>query len=342
MEKKYKYKSKSKFFIPKVDFKEDYESFSDKVSWAIRDLKIENLWQKTLGKNVVVWVMDSGVDVSHVDLNVNKSYYFSKDGDKPGNHGTHVAGILNGKHNGDGVKGICPESLLNNVKVLDSTGNGVSASFIKGAKLIKDSISQYPPEYRHIINISAGSKKEDKEFYKILKELDSKGVLIICAGGNSGQNTELSYPAKWDFSVAVGFSNEREEIDLDSSSGVDISAPGVDVESTIVGSKYATYSGSSMAAPFVSGLCALILSYFPFLTTEQVWTALKETAKDLKSKGYDKYSGHGLVQPEEAFIFCEINFSNLNKIKLIQNKILNIENDLNYIKKIIEDFKNGQ
>lgn len=157
----------------------------------------------------------------------------------------------------------------------------------------------------NIVNMSlggAGYSRWEEEAYA--RMFENQNVLIVAAAGNDGDASYL-YPASYDSVVSVGAVNQFERIASFSqyNNEVDIVGPGVDVQSTVPGNRYASFDGTSMAAPHVAGVAALVWSHFPSKTAKEVRKALYDSAKDLGTQGRDDYYGFGLVQADIAYEF---------------------------------------
>lgn len=178
-------------------------------------------------------------------------------------HGTHVAGI---------VTSIAPSAKLLILKVLDNNGVG-RISNLNNA--IRYAIDWKGPEEEtvDIISISIGVNKYDSELHNLIKEAYLKDIKIVVSAGNNGDGNiltdEISYPAYFSEVISVGSLN-KEEISIFSNSNheIDIYAPGSNIKSSFLNNSYAIFSGTSMAAPHVSGAIALLLDEykkcFPF------------------------------------------------------------------------------
>ena len=208
-------------------------------------------------------------------------------------HGTHVAGIVGANRNNKiGMKGVA-----NDVKfmVLRTVPNGDERD-----KDVANSIRYAVDNGAQIINMSFGKAYSPYKKYvdKAVKYAEKKGVLLVHAAGNDGQNNDSisNFPnatyingkkcATW---ITVGASSwvEGDEFLANFSNygkdGVDIFAPGVDVYSSIPESKYASFNGTSMASPVVAGVAALVLSYYPELTAKQLKEILLKSAVSYKN-----------------------------------------------------------
>ncbi len=214
------------------------------------------------GHGVKIAVIDTGC-ADHQDLRENiigGKNFTNEDGCNPdiftdyNGHGTHVCGTICANGN---IRGIAPNAKILVLKVLDGKGNGTITSLI-------NAINYAVEQKVDIISMSLGFPTDLVELrYAVNKALD-KGIVIICACGNSGdgkgETDEITYPAYYNRVISVGaidnirlganFTNSNKEVDL--------VAPGVDIVSTYLNNGYATLSGTSMATPHVTGAIALL------------------------------------------------------------------------------------
>jgi subtilisin family serine protease len=277
------------------------------VNWGLKMLSIPPLWEETQGKGVKVAVLDTGIDSQHPDFSDvvvgSEDFTDSKNGvaDMKG-HGTHVAGIIAARRGNGGVVGVAPQAELLIGKVLRDNGLGTS-------KMVESGIRWAIEQKADIINVSLGSLKYSKPVHDAIKEAVKKGIFVICAAGNKGPYLDtVLYPGKLDETVAVGAIDRKCKIWRRSSRGqqVDIVAPGHGVRSAYPPQKTAVLNGTSMAAPFVSGIAALMLakhrtieSETPIENQQQLKEHLRKTAVDLGEIGQDPDSGWGLVNAED-------------------------------------------
>jgi len=251
-------------------------------------------------------IIDSGLQTSHEDfvgqMNDNKLTGKSTAGQwyqDNCKHGTHVAGTIAAQGgNGKGVLGVNPtgDLLIHNVQVFHNSNCGWAySSGLLGA------IQNCKNEGAKIVSMSLGGGGWSQNTYNFMQDNDD--MLFISAAGNSG-NSQLSYPASYDVpnSISVAALDSAKNIASFSqyNSQVDIAGPGVAVRSTVGESSYASYSGTSMATPHVSGIAAKIWNRHPDCTADEVRLALFDTAEDLGAPGKDIYYGHGLVQAKAA------------------------------------------
>ena len=222
--------------------------------------------------NKWAWVLDTGIDTTHPDLNVNTSSPYAVSfisgqtfADGFG-HGTHVAGIIAAKNNTIGTLGVAAGATVVPVKVLSNSGGGSFSALLSGLNHVA---KYYIPG--DVVNMSLGGPAPDwftdtfiwwddrKQSENAIRNLGNAGVFCVMAAGNDNQNANNQSPARangtkvytisamdWNRNIA-GFSNYG-------NGPVDYAAPGVSILSTYLGGGYAYMSGTSMAAPFVSGI----------------------------------------------------------------------------------------
>src|SRR5262245_1959131 len=288
------------------------------------DAELDNTWGvKRIGAgtvhltgnkalNVPVAIIDTGIDYKHPDLGgcfgtsckVAGGFDFVNNDADPlddEGHGTHVAGTVAALDNDNGVVGVAPEAKLYALKVLSSSGSGSFSDVIKALEWVVNNGTI------KITNNSYGSSSDPGTLVKAAFDNSyAAGVLHIAAAGNSGtftgKNDTVGYPAKYDSVVAVAATNSSDTRASWSSTGpkVEVSAPGVGINSTKLGGGYVVYSGTSMASPHVAGVAALVLGTGAPLTNAQVRAILSSTAQDLGAAGRDSLYGFGLVNAVAA------------------------------------------
>ena len=282
------------------------------IDWGVQSLGIPELWRQTQGRDIKVAILDTGIDSLHADLreaiveefDATESPYGPSD--RMG-HGTHVAGIIGGRHNGFGIIGVAPACKLYNVKVLDDQGRGSSQALYRGIRWAID-------KKVDVINMSLGSPYPDPQLHEVVKEAAGQNIIIIAAAGNYGvihYFDTVNYPARYEEAISVGSINRNLVHSPFSAGGetLDIVAPGEEVYSSIPMNLYARLSGTSMATPFVSGVVALCLAKHrsaqfqngtPCDNILQMREHLRKTAVDLGKTGPDSYYGYGLIHPESV------------------------------------------
>lgn len=229
--------------------------------WAPEKLRARYAWNKATGSGVVVALIDTGVDHTHPDLagRVLRGRNFTTDNssdtmDRHG-HGTHCAGIISASAgNGVGVVGTAPAAYILPVKVIGDNGLGKTDHIVAGIRWAVDNGAK-------VLSLSFGSNESSSAINKELERAWTRGVVVVAAAGNNNNSTKF-YPAAYERAIAVAAST-RDDLKASFSnygSWVDVSAPGVQVLSTKPGGLYRTMSGTSMAAPHVAGLAAILFS----------------------------------------------------------------------------------
>lgn len=184
--------------------------------------------------------------------------------DSPNGHGTHVAGILGARtNNGTGISGVSWHSRIMPLKFLNQDSKGY----------VSDAVAAIDYALRmgaQVSNNSWGGYGYSQALYEALNRThEAAHAFVAAAGNNRGNNDERPlYPASYDFDnlISVAASDQEDQLAAFSNYGpnsVDLAAPGVDIYSTLPGGRYGSLSGTSMAAPFVSGTLALMLAQGP-------------------------------------------------------------------------------
>lgn len=215
----------------------------------------------TNGSGKLVWIIDSGIDLDHPDLNVdvNLSRTFvagTSSADDQNGHGTHVAGTIAALDNNIGVVGVAAGAKVVAVRVLDRRGSGSISGVISGVDYVAANAS--PGD---VANMSLGGGASPSLDQAVLNA-SSMGIKFALAAGNDAINASNSSPARVNgpniYTVSAMDSTDKWAYFSNfGNPPVDYCAPGVSVYSTYKGGGYATLSGTSMAAPHVAGILAL-------------------------------------------------------------------------------------
>jgi thermitase len=311
-------------YVEKVEFnhliKADYvpNDCYYEFQWGLNVIKAANAWDIVKGNNSVkVAVLDTGVNSLHPDLfgKVIAGRNFVDDLDPLNTddchgHGTHVAGIIGATmENNVGIAGLASGVTILPVKVLDSEGIGNAWSVAKGIDYAVASGAK-------IINMSLGSYYGSGIIQDAVNNALQKGAVLVAAAGNEGIS-HVSYPAAYPGVLAVSALNALDNLAGFSNYGTQISlaAPGESILSTYGGPgadpdhPYKYLSGTSMAAPFVAGLAALILSEDPSLSGKTVRDTLCFSADDLGTVGKDSKYGYGRINAYKAVDYGKITVS---------------------------------
>jgi subtilisin family serine protease len=276
--------------------------------YAVASAGFAEAWTTTTGSaNVKVAVIDTGVDYTHPDLAANID---RNTADAPGNgvdddgngytddyygfnaivdsgdpyddneHGTHVAGTIGAVgNNGVGVAGVNWTAAIVPVKVLDSDGAGTIVDIVRGM--------EYAARRGvRIINMSLGGAGYSAVFQRSIHLAKDAGILVVVAAGNEAMDNDIfpSFPASFADSnvISVAAVDQNDQLAYFSNYGaesVDLSAPGVDIVSTVPGSGYDSFSGTSMASPHVAGVAALLLAINDRFSFTDIRRIILETAR---------------------------------------------------------------
>lgn len=214
------------------------------------------------GTGKTAWILDTGIDFDHPDLNVDatRSKSFIPDvasADDENGHGTHVGGIIGAKNNTYGVLGVASNASLVSLRVLGKDGIGKLSYILQALSYVNSNAKA-----GDVVNMSLGEDVVSDILDQTVQNIAGRGIYFSIAAGNDGKRANLFSPGRANgtniFTVSAvdslnnfaGFSNYGDE-------AVDYAAPGVRILSTYIGGKYAKMSGTSMAAPHVAGLLLL-------------------------------------------------------------------------------------
>ncbi len=268
-------------------------------------------WQMSQGAGVTVAVIDSGTTLDHPDLAPNlwrnpdevpgngidddgNGYVDDVNGidlttssndnvpDDEDGHGTHVAGIIAGAHNGRGIIGVAYKAKLMTIKVLDAQGIGTTEGVAAGIRYATANGAR-------IINMSLNGPTPSQALTAAVNAACAADVLLVVSAGNGAKNvdTTSSYPVSIPSPCMIGVASTSPDgggHDLGSSSSygrftIALAAPGVEVLSTAMNGGYELRTGTSMAAPHVTGVAALVASVNPELTAPDLRGKILSSAR---------------------------------------------------------------
>lgn len=288
---------------------------TEAMPWGVRMMYNDTAAISNGGEDIAVAVLDTGVLKTHPDLVrriadckdftslSTKSLVVSGRCDDKNGHGTHVAGTIAADGGKDklGMYGVAPEVSLFAYKVCNTDG-------VCWADDVAAAVRTAVGEGAHVINISLGSDKPSPFLAEAIHDAVEHDVLVVAAAGNDGPEGNIEYPAAYADVVAVGAVGSTEEVpdwssrgtNEDSERGVidegdlEFVAPGVTIESTWKDGGYVALSGTSMAAPHISGLAAKLWKKDLTHPAAEVRSVLRKIARDLESEGEDNDSGFGI------------------------------------------------
>ncbi|AQR93672.1 S8 family peptidase [Clostridium saccharoperbutylacetonicum] len=286
--------------------------------YNLKNIHCQEAWDISQGEGVIVAVIDSGVDYNHPDIkasmwqdeNGKHGYDFSGDMDTiddndivsdsdpmdVNGHGTHVAGTIAAAGNNEiGIIGVAPKAKIMSLKIFPNAFDSTAATALRfavdnGAKVLNNS---WGPEIQ---------RPENEIIQNALDYVYKKGAIAIFAAGNENDDTRYYSPANYKKTISVSAVDKNDKRASFSNYGniVDVAAPGVTILSLKAGtSDYVSedFSGTSMAAPHVSGLVALLLSKKPTLTFTEIKKILRESSDEIHT---DKPIGTGRINAYKA------------------------------------------
>ncbi|MCL7411120.1 MAG: S8 family serine peptidase [Methanosarcinaceae archaeon] len=303
---------------PKIDIIEldaKVQAMGEVTPWGIERIQAPAVHTNGIdGAGIKVAIIDTGINYNHPDLKDNyiKGYDFvNGDGDPmdDAGHGTHVAGTVGAIDNDIGVIGAAPGVDLYALKVLGADGSGSYSNIISAIQWAVDNKMD-------VASMSLGGSFNLKALENACNKAYANGVVIVAAAGNDGRQ-KVSYPAAYRSVIAVAATDNNDVRARFSNYGsqIELSAPGVDINSTTVGGGYSgnTWDGTSMATPHVTGAVALLLTTSVPIGYDtnnnnqwdpaEVRLRLQDTATDLGADGKDNYYGYGLINAAAAVEF---------------------------------------
>jgi subtilisin family serine protease len=307
--------------------------------YGVKKIGSASAWESSRGAGVIVAVVDTGVDYNHADLasniwtnpgeiagngrdddgngfvdDVRGWDFVGRDAGFPtpdndpmdvGGHGTHVSGTIAATGNNHvGVIGVAFESKIMAVRGLDDLGYGADSG-------LANALVYATNNGAHVINNSWGGPGESWAIAEAVAYAHSHGVVVVAAAGNDNDDARSHTPAGLARVITVAATDADDVKANFSNHGpkIDVAAPGVDILSLraagthlgdVVGTDYVRASGTSMAAPHVCGLAALILAQHPTYTNEQVRQVLRGSALDAGAPGQDRTFGYGRIDANAA------------------------------------------
>ncbi|MGZ8781210.1 MAG: S8 family peptidase, partial [Thermoanaerobaculia bacterium] len=258
------------------------------------------------GEGVVVAVIDTGVDRFHPALagKVIGGYDFVNDDDDPMDdhrHGTHVAGII--AASSPAMTGVAPGVSLLAYKVLDHTGNGEMSAIVAG-------IDRAVADGADVINLSLGTGGHpDDPMARAVDAATAAGVIVVVAAGNAGEFHTIGSPGvaataitvgAWESATTIADFSSRGPANRSGAIKPELLAPGVSILSTVLNGEFGHSSGTSMAAPYVAGVAALLRAEHAEWTPARVKAALVSTALPIATEEVMS-QGTGRIDADRAF-----------------------------------------
>lgn len=287
------------------------DAIRDRQYW-LSDYGFTQAWKITKGAGVKVAVIDTGIDVSHpdllgsviqgVDISTPSALVEQTPVQDFGYHGTMVASLLAGRGHGknSGVIGVAPESQLISVAMRfdlqpqntdEQVAAGIHYAVDAGAKVIN-------------LSLTRNSKDWPALWDEAFQYAFDNDVVVVAAAGNRASGTDqVGAPATIPGVLVVAGVDKNANISNQASTDgltIGVSAPATDLVSAYPGGDYKIWSGTSGAAPIVSGLVALIRSKYPQLDANNVINRVISTATKMTDETYSTQYGYGLIDPQKA------------------------------------------
>ncbi len=342
--------------------------------WALKRIGFtagaESAWRllRPEAQPVIVAVIDTGLDWNHLDI--ARDRLWRNPGEVPDNgidddrngfvddiigwnfcdlsnhpwdfdgHGTFVTSVIAAAHgNSAGITGVSPLARIMVLKALNAFGHS-------RASQVTEAILYAVANGARVINLSVGGAGDSPLLHDAVRYAHAKGVLIVTAAGNEGQELKTQALARFPEVLTVAATDLGDKRTIFSNWGpeVDVAAPGIDIlglrarrTDTMLGipgvayqagaayvgadRRYYRASGTSFSAPFVSGLASLLLANDNGLTPDDVMRLIKHTARDIDVPGVDQFSGYGLVDASAALkaprtLFLEAAISGVAVVKV--------------------------
>jgi len=283
--------------------------------WYLPNINAPDAWDKSLGKGVIIGLVDSGVNLTHEDLadniwtnegelpgdgidNDNNGHIddvtgwdFGDDDDDPTDkvgHGTMMAGVIAAiQNNGLGISGTAPESTILPLKVSVSNSPVASA--------VAEAIIYAADQGASIINLSLALGENSQAVTDAVAYASSKGVLLVAAAGQ--EVNSVRFPANLEDVIAVSATDDNDVFWFRSNQGpeIELSAPGENIYTTKLDGGYDDDKGTSFSSAIVSAVASLLIAKYPDLNRDQVRESLITGADDLGDEGKDNLYGYGKV-----------------------------------------------
>jgi hypothetical protein len=268
----------------------------DAAQYVIDKLHLSAVHRLASGRNVLVAVVDSEIDVSHPDLKgvIAERYDATQTDSHPHVHGTGMAGAI-ASHSR--LLGVAPGVRVLAIKAFDESASSAEATSYQILKGLDYAIAKHV----RVINMSFAGPR-DPMMERTLKTAHDQGIILVAAAGNAGPKSPPLYPGADPSVIAVTATDytDRPFVMANRGKYIAVAAPGVDVMVPAPGNSYQLTTGTSVAAAHVSGVAALLVERKPTITPDEVRGILMRTAHAMNVRGKDELDGAGLVDPVAA------------------------------------------
>jgi hypothetical protein len=264
-------------------------SEGDPAQYATEKLRLPQAHTLAHGANVIVAVIDSGIDIKHPELanSIIETFDALGNGEGPHIHGTGIAGAIVAHSR---LVGSAPLAKLLAIRAFGAASNGAEST----SYVILKSLDFAASHGAQVVNMSFAGPK-DNLIGRGIAALAAKGIVMVAAAGNAGAKSPPLYPAADANVIAVSATDAQDKLLSASNRGsyIALAAPGADIFLPAPDQKYQMASGTSFSAAYVSGIAALMLERNPVLKSDELRAMLMKTAHDLGSPGRDDLFGAG-------------------------------------------------
>jgi len=266
--------------------------------WHLNKIGAPSAWSTTVGAgNVIVAILDGGVDATHPDLAPNivsgwNTYDNNADTSDPGGHGTKVAGsAIAASNNGIGIAGVAWTCKIMPVRIADATGATTYSAIAAGINWAADHGAR-------VANVSY-TATDSATVQTAARYMQNKGGVVTMSAGNA---STFDSTADTPYILTVSATDTNDALTSFSNTGnnVDLAAPGMMIRTTARGGGYESVAGTSFSSPIAAGVAALVISSSPALSGAEVQDILKKSADDLGPAGWDPSYGWGRVNAARA------------------------------------------
>jgi subtilisin family serine protease len=266
--------------------------------YAVRKLHLPQAHRLATGRNVVIAVIDSGVDVLHPEITgaVVETFDAARSQEPAHQHGTATAGVIVAHAR---LRGAAPSARILAIRAFAATGKTPQGTTLVLLRAIDWAVSHGA----RVINMSFAGPT-DPELARVLSSARQKGIILIAAAGNAGPKSRPLFPASDINVIAVTATNAEDKRLSMANIGdhIALAAPGADILAPAPSGNYQFISGTSIACAYVSGIAALLLERKSDLTSDSVRKLLMSAATDLGPKGPDPQFGAGLANAERSIL----------------------------------------